>query len=270
VPSASVGDTIDHPRSCFYEDVRRACFFRVIGGLGRISLFLGKAVVAGFRRPLELGQTLLQMHFVGAESVGVILLTSAFTGMVLVLQGYHALTRFGGEAYIGPLVALSLMRELGPVLAAIMVTARAGSAIAASLGTMRISEQIDALVSMSVDPMAYLVVPRLLAAVVVMPILTAVFDLSGIAAAYGFGVAVLKIDGGAFLSSIRDSVTTSDLTVGLWKAEVFAVVIPLVSAYQGFETTRGALGVGISTTKAVVAGVTTVIATDYVMTALLF
>lgn len=241
-----------------------------VAELARLALFLWKALAAVVLQPFRARETLLQMHFIGVQSLGVVLLTSAFTGMVLVLQGYHALTRFGGEAYVGPLVALSLMRELGPVLTAIMVTARAGSAIAASLGTMRITEQIDALVSMSVDPMAYLVVPRLLAAVIVLPILTILFDLAGIGAAYAFGVGVLRLDGGAFLSTVRDAVMLSDITLGIWKAMVFAVLIALLATYQGFTTTRGALGVGIATTKAVVIGATTVIAADYVMTALLF
>ncbi len=190
--------------------------------------------------------------------------------MVLTLQGTIALSRFGSTEYLGPLVALSLIRELGPVLGALMVTARAGSAIAATIGTMRITEQIDALSSVAVDPLQYLVTPRLIAALVALPVLVALFDVTGIAAGFLLGVAVLDVDGGVFMTSIRESVDWVDVSAGLWKSLVFAALIVWVAAYRGYVARQGALGVGQATTRAVVTITVLILGADYVMTSLLF
>jgi phospholipid/cholesterol/gamma-HCH transport system permease protein len=240
------------------------------GDAGRAAIFFARAIIRAPALPLRVRQVVEHVHFIGNRSLSVILLTAAFTGMVLILQAYTALVRFGSELYIGPLVSLSLIRELGPVLAALMVTARAGSAIAATLGTMRVTEQIDALEAMAVDPIQYLVSPRLVAALLTVPALVALFDVAGIGVAWFFGVTVLGIDGGGFMGSVRDAVDFSDVLNGFWKSLVFAALIAGVATYQGYSATQGAQGVGRATTRAVVVSSVLILASDYVMTALLF
>lgn len=240
------------------------------GALGRMSLFLLLASRRFFARPFRGAELLEQMRFIGNRSLSVVCLTSAFTGMVLALQGYSALVRFDSEGMVGSLVALSLTRELAPVLAALMVTARAGSAITATLGNMRIGEQIDALRAMAVEPVQYLVSPRVAAAILVMPLLTAIFSLVGIAAAYLLSTAMLRLDGGQFMSSVRRSVEWSDVSGGLYKSLVFAVLVAWIATYYGFFARGGAKGVGLATTQAVVAASVVILISDYVMTALLF
>lgn len=190
--------------------------------------------------------------------------------MVLALQGHHALVRFGSETMVGSLVALSLTRELAPVLAALMVTARAGSAITATLGNLRVGEQLDAMRAMAVDPLQYFVSPRLVAAVVAIPLLTAVFSVVGIGAAYLLAISVLRLDGGQFVTSVRDSVDWSDVSGGVWKSVAFAVCVAWICSYYGFFAEGGAKGVGVATTQAVVATSVVILVGDYVMTALLY
>lgn len=241
-----------------------------VGGAGRGFRFLVATVAALFRRPFRFHLVVGHIRFIGNRSITIVLLTAAFTGMVLVLQGYNALVRFGSEVYLGPLVALSLIRELGPVLAALMVTARAGSAMAATIAGMRVTEQIDALEVMAVDSVQYLSSTRFLAAILAVPILTGFFDLAGIWAAHLFGVSVLGIDGGTFSATIRDAVGADDLMAGASKSIVFGGLIAWISAYQGFFADHGAEGIGQATTRAVVIVSVMVLAADYVMTALLF
>jgi phospholipid/cholesterol/gamma-HCH transport system permease protein len=235
-----------------------------------MTLFLLSAARRFAASPFRWTELLEHARFIGNRSLSVVCLTSAFTGMVLALQGYSALVRFGSEAMVGSLVSLSLIRELAPVLAALMVTARAGSAITATLGNMRAGEQIDALRSMAVDPVQYLVSPRLVAAVAVIPLLTAIFSLVGIGAAYLLSITILRLDGGQFLSSVRDSVEWSDVSGGIWKSLVFAVFVAWIASYYGFFATGGAKGVGLATTQSVVATAVVILISDYVMTALLF
>ncbi len=241
-----------------------------LGHLGRLTIFLGATVARLFHRPLRGRELVSQLAFVGAGSVGVVTLSAIFTGLVLALQGYYALVRFGSEALVGSLVALSLIRELAPVLAALMVTARAGSSMTAIIGNMAVTEQIDALTSLAVDPLSYLVLPRLLATVVALPLLAALFSVSGIAAAYLFGVNVLGLDGLAFMSNLRSSVAWKDVWVGLCKAVVFGVVIAWLATFRGCATKGGALGVGRATSRTVVETAVLILCGDYVMTALLF
>jgi phospholipid/cholesterol/gamma-HCH transport system permease protein len=240
------------------------------GSLGRMTLFLLGAARRFVSRPFRWAQLMEHARFIGNRSLSIVVLTSAFTGMVLALQGYSALVRFGSEAMVGSLVALSLTRELSPVLAALMVTARAGSAITATLGNLRIGEQIDAMRSLAVDPIQYLVSPRLVAAVIVVPLLTAIFSLVGIGAAYLLSVSVLRLDGGQFLSSVRDSVEWSDVAGGLWKSLAFGVFVAWIANYYGYFASGGAKGVGSATTQAVVTTSVVILTSDYVMTALLF
>ncbi|MEM6369002.1 MAG: MlaE family lipid ABC transporter permease subunit [Myxococcota bacterium] len=240
-----------------------------LGAVGRASLFLAQALSWSIRPPYRLGLLVEHMRFIGNRSISIVLLTSTFTGMVLVLQGYNALVRFGSEIYLGPLVALSLIRELGPVLAALMVTARAGSAMAATIAGMRVTEQIDALEVMAVEPVQYLASTRLLAAIVCVPLLVTLFNLTGIGAAYVFATEVLGVDGGVFISSVRDAVSTRDVAISLYKALVFAVLVAWIACFQGYYAQRGARGIGRATTQAVVIVSVLVLAGDYVMTALL-
>lgn len=243
---------------------------RSLGDIGRLSLFGARAVLRVARRPFRFIELVIQVEFVGSRSVVVVALSAIFTGLVLTLQGYNVLVRFGSENMVGALVALSLTRELAPVLAAIMVAARAGSAMAATIGNMAVTEQIDALKSLAIDPMQYLIVPRLLGTIISLPLLTALFSLAGIGAAYVFGVSVLGLDGLAFMSNVRWSVEWKDVSVGLWKAVVFGALIALVACFRGFETRGGARGVGSATSRTVVESAVLILSGDYVVTALFF
>ena len=245
-------------------------FFRFLGHSGRLTIFMGATVARVFHGGLRRREVVSQFSFVGAGSIGVVMLSAIFTGLVLALQGYYALVRFGSENLVGSLVALSLTRELAPVLTALMVTARAGSAMAATIGNMAVTEQIDALDSLAIDPLSHLVLPRLLAAIVALPLLVALFSVTGIAAAHLFGVNVLGLDGLAFMSNVRSSVAWKDVSVGLCKAVVFGVVIALIATFRGLGTRGGARGVGRATSRTVVEAAVLILCGDYVMTALLF
>jgi phospholipid/cholesterol/gamma-HCH transport system permease protein len=260
--------------------MKRALPLRVLGRIGRavfhfnveagrMALFLAVAFARAFRRPFRPFEIVVQLEFVGARSVGVVALSAVFTGLVVALQGYNVLVRFGSENLVGSLVALSLTRELAPVLTALMVTARAGSATTATIGNMAVSEQIDALKSLAIDPPQYLVVPRLFASVIALPLLTAIFSLAGIAAAYVFSVDVLGLDGLAFMSNVRSSVKWSDVSIGLWKGLIFGAVIAWIATFRGFHTSGGARGVGLSTSRTVVETAVLILCGDYVVTALL-
>jgi len=243
--------------------------FRFAGDTGRMALFLRTIVSRLWRRPFRPLEVIVQIEFVGARSVGVVALSAVFTGLVLALQGYNVLVRFGSENLVGSLVTLSLTRELAPVLAALMVTARAGSAMAATIGNMAVSEQLDALKSLAVDPVQYLAAPRLLATVVSLPLLTAGFSLAGVGAAYLFSVSVLGLDGLAFMSNVRSSVEWEDVSIGLWKALIFGVLIAWSATFRGFQTTGGARGVGRATSRTVVESAVLILCADYMVTALL-
>jgi phospholipid/cholesterol/gamma-HCH transport system permease protein len=232
-------------------------------------LFLRDTGQRLWRRPFRGIEIVSQLEFVGARSVGVVALSAVFTGLVLALQGYNVLVRFGSENLVGALVALSLTRELAPVLAALMVTARAGSAMAATIGNMAVTEQIDALKSLAIDPVQYLAVPRLIASVIAMPLLTAAFSIAGIGAAYLFGVSALGLDGLAFMSNVRHSVEWADVSIGLLKSLMFGVLIAWIAAFRGFQTRGGARGVGRATSRTVVEAAVLILCGDYVITALL-
>ena len=208
-------------------------------------------------RPKQLPKIVQQIYYIGARSTMIIMLVSLFTGMVLGLQSYHALVKFGAQGALGTLVALSLVRELGPVLTAIMITARAGSAITAEIGIQRISEQIDALDTMRIDPLRYLISPRIAAAIISFPLLTALFDLIGIIGGYISGVLLLGANAGTYLYRVQTSMDMKDITDGFIKSIVFAVIVSTVCCYQGYfahmrTDSHGAKAVGLSTTSAVV------------------
>ena len=241
-----------------------------VQGMGRMTIFLGSACFWACLPPLKFRRIVRQIHFIGVKSVSVILLTALFTGMVLGLQGYYTLRKFGSEALLGTAVALSLIRELGPVMAALMVTARAGSATAAEIGIMRITEQIDALTAMAVNPMKYLVVPRVIAGLVAVPLLTAIFDVVGIYGGYLVGVKLLGLSSGNYFSEMRNAVEMADIYGGLLKSLSFGIIVTWVCTYKGYYTGYGAEGVGKATTEAVVLSSVLVLVWDYFMTSFLF
>ncbi len=224
--------------------------------------------------PKLFSKTVQQVYYIGARSSMIIMLVGLFTGMVLGLQMHSALVNVGAQGYLGTIVALSLIRELGPVLAAIMITARAGSAITAEIGIQRISEQVDALATMRIDPLRYLISPRIAAAIVSFPVLTAMFDLVGILGGYISGVLIMGANSGTYIFRVQASVVMKDITHGFIKAVVFAVVVSTVCCFQGyFAHTRtdsfGAKAVGLATTSAVVLSCVLILLSDYIVTSLL-
>ncbi len=246
---------------------------RWVDNLGAAAIFLSLALVNTFK-PKQLFKIVQQMYIIGASSATIIILVGLFTGMVLGLQSYHALVKFGAQNALGTLVSLSLIRELGPVLTAIMITARAGSAMTAEIGILRISEQIDALSTMRIDPLRFLISPRIIASILSFPLLTAVFDLIGILGGYISGVLLLGADPGSYVYRVQSSVDIYDVREGFIKAIVFAVIVATVCSFQGYfahmrKDSHGAKAVGISTTSAVVLSCVLVLTADYVVTSLL-
>ena len=242
--------------------------------MGRVALFLLQGVVHIFSFPFQYGKLLEQLYIIGAKSLFVIALTGAFTGMVLGLQGYYTLVLFGSEEWLGSGVALSMIREMGPVLTAIMVIARAGSAMAAEIGIMRISEQIDALETMDINPIRFLVSPRIAACLLTFPLLTAIFDVIGIFGSYLTGSILLGVNPGSFFHWMQASVDMQDINGGFLKSIVFALVVAVICCFQGFYTHQqkggfGAKGVSQSTTRAVVSSCVLILITDYVLTSFL-
>ncbi len=238
--------------------------------MGRMAIFLGSTGLWTILPPLKFRRIVDQIHFIGVKSSSIILLTAAFSGMVLALQGYYTLRKFGSEALLGPAVGLSLIRELGPVMAALMVAARAGSASAAEIGIMRITEQIDALEAMAVNPVKHLVVPKVVAGVIAVPLLTAIFDVVGIFGGYLVGVKMLGVGSGTYFSEMRNMVEMKDIQGGFLKSLSFGLIVTWVCTYKGFYTGYGAEGVGKATTEAVVLSSVLVLVWNYFMTAVLF
>jgi phospholipid/cholesterol/gamma-HCH transport system permease protein len=222
------------------------------------------------RRPLRWRNLLRQMEVVGVNSTFVVLLTGLFTGMVLALQSYNGFARFGAESLVGTVVALSVLRELGPVLSGLMVTARAGSLMAAELGTMRVTEQIDALYTMAVNPVHYLIVPRVTASVVMVPMLVVLSDFIGIVGGYLVGVKLLGINSTLYINKTVQFVAVDDMVNGLIKSAVFGFILSVVSCNFGFNARGGAAGVGKATTEAVVYSSVLILVFDYILTSLLF
>ena len=244
-----------------------------VNNLGAATIFLFLSLRKIFHSK-QLSKIIQQLYYIGARSTTIIMLVSLFTGMVIGLQSYHALVKFGAQGAVGTLVALSLIREMGPVLAAIMITARAGSAITAEIGIQRISEQIDALHTMRIDPLKYLISPKIAAAIISFPILTTVFDLIGIIGGYVSAVVLLGLNSGTYFHSIQANVEMKDISDGLIKAVVFALIVSTVCCYQGYfahmrTDSRGAKAVGLSTTSAVVISCVLILVSDYIVTSLL-
>jgi phospholipid/cholesterol/gamma-HCH transport system permease protein len=242
-------------------------FFRETG---KLSLFTGDAVSGVVRPPVYGWLIAQQLMRIGYYSLPVVGLTAFFTGGVLALQIYIGGNRYGAESIVPQIVALGITRELGPVIAGLMVAGRVAAAIAAEIGTMRVTEQIDALTTLSTNPVKYLVVPRLVAAVISMPILVAIADSIGIFGGYVVGTASLGFNGGIYLKNTVDFITQQDVTSGLIKAAVFGFIIALMGCYNGFNSRGGAQGVGAATTNAVVSASILILAANYALTSLLF
>src|SRR5271157_1470117 len=220
--------------------------------MGRMVIFLVQSFYLIFAPPFKFRYLFRQIRFFGTKSLIVVVLTGAFTGMVLAIQLYYTLRKFGSDALLGPAVALSLIRELGPVLSALMVTGRAGSALTAEIGIMRISEQIDVLTTMALNPLRYLSVPNLVAAILAFPLLASIFDVIGILGGYLVGVKLLGISSGTYFSQMEHFVDMSDIRMGMYKSVSFGIIVSWVCCYKGFytnETSYGAEGVSKSTTE---------------------
>lgn len=236
---------------------------------GRAWIFLFQTILSIFKRPFRFNLFLTQMLQIGVNSTLVIGLIGLFTGAVLAVQAEYTLAKFGATAFTGSAVALSLIRELGPVLTALMVIGRAGSAITAELGIMKITEQIDALRSMAVDPIKYLMVPRMLAGIIIMPFLTAIFIVIGIGGGFIVAVGLLNLSSGTFISEMTSAVGEVDIISGAVKSTVFGFLFGWISCYKGYTCGFGATGVNKATTQSVVTSSVAVLVVDYFLTSML-
>ena len=245
-------------------------FVAILEFLGDLSTFFARAVYLAVKPPFRPRNIFRQMEFIGVNSLLVVVITGLFTGMVLALQSSYGFRKFGAETSVGAVVALSMTRELGPVLTSLMVTGRAGSAMTAELATMRVTEQIDALRVMALNPIQYLVAPRMIASFIMLPVLTCISNFVGIVGGYIVGVKLLGINEGSFLSRIEKVLEFQDISNGLIKAAVFGVIMSVICCFKGFYTQGGAAGVGRATTEAVVASSVSILVADYVLTSLMF
>ena len=234
-----------------------------VQAIGRFGRFLLEAVTLTFIPPFKVARFVDRVHFIGFRSLTIVILTGSFTGMVLGLQVFLTLSRFGSEAYLGPAVALSLIRELGPVLCAVFVTGLAGSALTAEIGIMKITEQIDALTVMALSPTRYLVVPAIVAGLITFPLMTAIFDVVGIFGGYLVGVELLGLSQGTYFGEMQTFVDWQDLMTGFWKSLSFGILVPWVCTYKGFHCGHGAEGVARATTEAVVLSSVLILVWDY-------
>jgi len=256
-------------------------FFDFFGGktlrlnndLGALAIFFFRSFFMIFRTK-AIPDIVQQIYFIGAKSSQIVMLVGFFTGMVLGLQLYFVLVKFGSVGVLGTAIALTLIREMGPVLAAIMITARAGSAMTAEIGIQRISEQVDALTTMRIDPLGYLISPRIAAAIISFPILTAFFDLIGIIGAWVSGCLLLGVNSGTYFSRVVSSTQIDDITDGFTKSIVFGLLVVTVCCFQGYFThmrtdSFGAKSVSLSTTSAVVISCVMILISDYIVTSLI-
>lgn len=247
-----------------------AIFLNFMGATGRFAMFTSNAVVNCFRPRFYWRNLFRQMMEIGFYSLPVVGLTAIFTGAVLALQSYTGFSRFSAESAIPNVVVLSITRELGPVLAGLMVAGRVGAAMAAEIGTMKVTEQIDALRTLSTNPIRYLIVPRLLAATLMLPCLVLIADIIGVYGGYLVGIHKLGFSPSNYLKNTVDFVQFFDVYSGLVKAAVFGFIIAIMGCYHGFNSKGGAQGVGAATTNAVVASSILILLTNYLVTELFF
>jgi phospholipid/cholesterol/gamma-HCH transport system permease protein len=242
---------------------------RLCAALGGFVLFFLRALTTLSTTRLNVTQLFLHMKQVGVDSLMIIVLTGFSVGLALALQTNIGLSRFGTNEFIGVIVALGMARELGPVLTGLMVTGRAGSAMAAEIGTMRITEQIDALRTLGINPFQYLIVPRMIASALILPFLTIFSVISGVVGGYILCVYKLEMNPEAYISGIQQFVELSDLNGGLIKSSCFGIILAWVGTYNGYHTVGGARGVGISTTRSVVLASIMILITNYFLSAFL-
>jgi phospholipid/cholesterol/gamma-HCH transport system permease protein len=240
----------------------------LLGDFGSAAILAGKSVYWTFQPPLQIRRIVEQMVKIGVDSLPVVMLTAIFTGMVLALQATYQIAKFGADIYIGGIVGISMTRELGPVLTGLMVSGRVGAAIAAELGTMKVTEQIDALETLATNPVKYLVVPRVIAAILMMPVLTAIGDFVGIGGGYAVAVTTLDVPGMIYLRFLYQMVSTGDIYIGLLKAAIFGAIIAIIGCNQGFKTEGGAEGVGRATTVSVVTSCILILLSDVLLSGL--
>ena len=238
--------------------------------VGRFALFVGKALLGIIRPPYDFKMIMQQMVNIGFYSLPVVGMTAIFSGAVLALQSYSGFARFSAESSIATVVVLSITRELGPVLAGLMVAGRVGASIAAEIGTMRVTEQIDALFTLSTDPIKYLVSPRVLAAAVTLPLLVFVGDIIGVMGGYMVSVHKLDFNSANYIINTLKYLERMDVISGLVKAFVFGMIISTMSCYSGYNSDKGAKGVGNATTMAVVNSSILILLSNYLITELFF
>jgi phospholipid/cholesterol/gamma-HCH transport system permease protein len=238
--------------------------------IGRVVNLWLRTVALTFVPPFRVRHLFAQLEEVGVRSLPVVLITATFTGMVLALQSYTGFKRFNAEILVGTAVALSMTRELGPVLTGLIVAGRAGSAMAAELGTMKVTEQIDALYTLATNPIKYLVVPRFIASIIMVPLLTALADGVGILGGYVVGVKMLGANPTIYVERTFKLLELNDIYSGLLKAAFFGMIIATIGCYQGFYAEGGAEGVGKATTRSVVISSMLILISDYFLTAILF
>lgn len=242
---------------------------RYLSNVGSAWIFLLSIFSESIKKPYEFLLFVKQMFHIGVQSISVVALVGGFTGAVLAVQGEYTLSQFGAEAFTGSAIALSLIRELGPVLTALMVNGRAGSAMTAELGIMKISEQIDALKAMGVNPIHHLMVPRLIAGTISVPLLNGIFVCVGIAGGYLVSIHTLGLSAGTFMSVMMQAVEPIDVYSGFIKATVFGFCISWIACYKGWTCGFGAVGVNKATTSSVVTSSVTVLVLDYFLTSIL-
>jgi phospholipid/cholesterol/gamma-HCH transport system permease protein len=247
-----------------------AAFLAFLAAAGRIALFAGQALAAGLTPPYYPRLILRQVIYIGYFSLPVVGLTALFTGMVLALQSYTGFSRFNAESAVATVVVLSVTRELGPVIAGLMVAGRVGAAMAAEIGTMRVTDQIDALTTLSTDPLRYLVLPRLLAGLLTLPVLVFVADIIGVFGGYLVGTYKLSFNPVNYLTQTEQYLETIDVVSGLVKAAVFGFIVALMGCYHGYHSRGGAEGVGQATTYAVVSASILILLSNYMLTEAFF
>ena len=243
---------------------------KICASIGRIAIFFYDFVVCLFTPPIYIKSLLIQLVRIGYNSLPVIGLTAFFTGGVLALQIYVGGSRFNAENIVASIVALGITRELGPVIAGLMLAGRVSASISAEIATMRVTEQIDALITLSTNPMKYLVVPRVLAAVISLPILVIIADIIGIMGGFVVGTKTLGFIEQSYIKNTLDIIELRDVLSGLVKAAVFGFIVAFMGCYHGYNSTGGAQGVGRSTTLAVVSASILILASNYILTSLVF
>lgn len=252
-----------------------ASFFRFLAHLVRIFRLTGQSLywifVVPFKgKPIRWNFTFVQMVRIGVDSIPIVGVITFSVGLIIAMQAAYQLKRFGAEIFVADLVGVSITRELGPLITAIIIAGRSGSAIAAEIGTMKVAEEIDALKTMALNPIGFLVVPRTLAMIIVVPCLTVIADFLGIAGGFFLAIYNLKLPFGAYFNQTVEAILFKDFATGLIKSFFFAVIISQIGAYQGFSVVGGAEGVGKSTTAAVVSSIFFIIFADLIFTALFF